>query len=112
MLGRLWNQSSSRTEGMCGSSWEIMGLNIIKNLQRIGGPFFPSQDLMEYKGLLMDDLQCDFHSVGYWVQLVRKGPVGHMECLRILHHLLKDKGMASTYDDPEKSLALKKTASG
>ena len=29
-----------------------------------------------------------------------------MECLRILHHLLKDKGMASTYDDPEMSLAL------
>ena len=52
-----------------------------------------SDELMEYKKILMEDLECDFESVGYWVQLVRKGPMGHMECLRILHHLVKDKDL-------------------
>ena len=54
----------------------------------------------------MEDLQCDFESVPYWVQLVRKGPVGHMECLMILHHLLKDKSLASTYPDPCKAMSV------
>ena len=60
---------------------------------------------MEYKGMLMEDLQCDYESVSYWVQLVRKGPLGHMECLRILYHLIKDKSLASTFDDPDKAMA-------
>ena len=63
-----------------------------------------SEDLMEYKHLLMRDLKCDYESVGYFVRLVRIGkPEGYMECLRILHHLLKDKDLARTYDDPQRS---------
>ena len=74
-----------------------------------------SQDLMEYKHLLMRDLKCDHESVGYFVRLVRIGkPEGYMECLRILHHLVKDKDLARTFDassaswmstDPHRTLA-------
>ena len=59
---------------------------------------------MEYRDLLMENLKCDFESVSYWVRLVRIGkPEGYMECLRILHHLLKDKDLASTYDDTQRA---------
>ena len=61
-----------------------------------------SEDLMEYKGLLMRDLQCDYDSVSYFVRLVRIGkPEGYMEALRILHHFLKDKDYPGTASDPE-----------
>ena len=61
-----------------------------------------SEDLMEYKGLLMRDLQCDYDSVSYFVRLVRtQGPNGYMEAMRILHHFLKDKDYPGTASDPE-----------
>ena len=57
---------------------------------------------MEYKGLLMRDLQCDYDSVSYFVRLVRCGkPEGYLEALRIIHHFLKDKDYPSPYRDPE-----------
>ena len=56
----------------------------------------PSEDLGEYRNLLENDLQCDRDSVIQWVQLVRLGPMGRMEGLRLLHHLLKDKSMSAT----------------
>ena len=51
----------------------------------------PSEDLGEYRNLLENDLQCDWDSVVQWLQIVRRGPMGRMEALRILHHMLKDK---------------------
>ena len=61
-----------------------------------------SPELVEYKGLLMRDLQCDAASVSYFVQLVRCGkPEGYLEALRILHHMLKDKDYPGTASDPE-----------
>ena len=51
----------------------------------------PSEDLGEYRNLLENDLQCDWDSVVQWLQIVRQGPMGRMEALRILHHMLKDK---------------------
>ena len=88
--------------------WKFLGLHAPHDFQR--RPREPwwvlktSEDLREYRYLLMEDLQCDYASVSFLVQLVRKGPVGHMECLRILHHLLKDKSLASTYPDPCKAM--------
>ena len=61
-----------------------------------------SEELVEYRGLLMRDLQCDAASVSYFVQLVRCGkPEGYLEALRILHHMLKDKDYPGTASDPE-----------
>ena len=63
-----------------------------------------SQELMEYKHLLMRDLQCDAESVGYFVKLVRIGrPEGFLECLRIIYHLVKDKDLARTFDASDSS---------
>ena len=62
---------------------------------------------MEYKGLLMRDLQCDYDSVSYFVRLVRIGkPEGYMEALGILHHFLKDKDLATTPHDPQRPLSV------
>ena len=61
-------------------------------------------DLMEYKGLLMMDLQCDGSSVSYFVQLVRSGtykPEAYLEALMIIHHMLNDKDYPGTVSDPE-----------
>ena len=37
------------------------------------------------------DLACDWESVVQWLQVVHEGPMGRMEALRILHHMVKDK---------------------
>ena len=66
-----------------------------------------SEDFVEHKGLLMRDLQCDYDSVSYFVRLVRTGkPEGYMEALRILHHFLKDKDLATTPHDPQRPLSV------
>ena len=61
-----------------------------------------SPDLVEYRGLLMRDLQCDKSSAGYFVELVHCGKAeGYLEALRVLHHMLKDKDYPATVHDPE-----------
>ena len=70
---------------------------------------FPERDksLEEFRGLLTIDLECDNESVCYWVRLCRRNAWGYIECLRILHHMLKDKGRARAPDDPRESQAEK-----
>ena len=61
-----------------------------------------SDELHDYRGLLMRDLQCDVDSVSYFVKLVRCGkPEGYLDALRIIHHFLKDKDYPSPYQDPQ-----------
>ena len=91
--------------------WEILGDGGPHDLQNHPGDWWclkTSEDLIEYRSLLKDDLQCDFQSLTYFVQLARLGsPEGYMECMRIIHHFLKDKDLAYSPDDPQRSSAYK-----
>ena len=51
----------------------------------------PSENLREWESLLEKDLECDWYSTTQWLQVLHKGPMGRLEALRILHHMVKDK---------------------
>ena len=55
-------------------AWNILGEHGPADLAKPPGNWWclrPSEDLIEYKALLMESLQCDFDSVSYWVRLFR-----------------------------------------
>ena len=88
------------------ATWKILGEYGPNEVLEHPGEWWclvPSQDLIEYNTLLMNILQCDSEYVGYWVRLVHEGPLGYIECLRLLHHLLKDKDLASSTSEGPKS---------
>ena len=57
----------------------------------------PAGDLVDYKDLLVEDLELDQRALEPWILLVRRGDHGYSEACRVLYHGLKDKRNYGSY---------------